>query len=148
MKNETITILSFNINDEEIFLDTKNLVEIVVYEEENVIKIQEAKKYIFGVYSNKQNSIPLVDCNNFFNTQKYIKANNKTLIVIIKIENDTIGLLVEKVNGIKKIQKEKIQNNKIESFNLSKYFTNVINIEEKQIKYLNPKEMIQEVKNA
>lgn len=79
--------------------------EIVVYQE--ITQIPETEDYIKGLINLRGKIIPVVDVRIRFK-QEPIEYNDRTCIIVVKVQDMTVGLIVEQIAEVVEIKEEDI----------------------------------------
>jgi purine-binding chemotaxis protein CheW len=97
--------LSFSLEDEMYGIEIKNVTEIIGMQPIN--KIPEVPDYVKGIINLRGKIIPLIDMRLKFGMQP-IEYNDRTCIVVININEVSIGLIVDNVDEVITIDGENI----------------------------------------
>ena len=79
--------------------------EIVVYQE--ITQIPETEDYIKGLINLRGKIIPVIDVRIRFK-QEPIEYNDRTCIIVVKVQEMTVGLIVEQIAEVVEIKEEDI----------------------------------------
>lgn len=79
--------------------------EIVVYQE--ITQIPETEDYIRGLINLRGKIIPVIDVRIRFK-QEPIEYNDRTCIIVVKVQEMTVGLIVEQIAEVVEIKEENI----------------------------------------
>ncbi len=96
--------LIFTIKDEKFAIDIMRIVEIL--NPIDVHTIPELPHFIDGVINLRGSVIPIINMRKRFDIET---SSDKSRIIIIKFDDEFIGLIVDKVLEIKEIEPEKIK---------------------------------------
>lgn len=97
--------LTFVIGDESYALDIMKVKEIRGYED--VTKIANAPSFIKGVINLRGDIVPIVDLRIKFNVGEAI-YNEFTIVIMLNIENRIVGIVVDEVSDVIKVDGEDI----------------------------------------
>jgi purine-binding chemotaxis protein CheW len=98
--------LSFTLGNEEYGLDILKVQEIKGYSA--ITPIPRAAPYIKGMMNLRGTIVPIVDLRIRFNMPQ-IEYDQFTVIIVIMVENRTMGMVVDAVSDVLNIQEEDIQ---------------------------------------
>lgn len=79
--------------------------EIIVFQE--ITEIPESEDYIKGLINLRGKIIPVIDVRLRFK-QKPFEYNDRTCIIVITVDTNVVGLIVEKIAEVVEIQEENI----------------------------------------
>lgn len=79
--------------------------EIIVFQE--ITEIPESEDYIKGLINLRGKMIPVIDVRLRFK-QKPFEYNDRTCIIVITVDTNVVGLIVEKIAEVVEIQEENI----------------------------------------
>lgn len=79
--------------------------EIVVYQE--ITQIPETEDYIKGLINLRGKIIPVIDVRIRFK-QEPVEYNDRTCIIVVKVQDMTVGLIVEQIAEVVEIKEEDI----------------------------------------
>jgi purine-binding chemotaxis protein CheW len=96
--------LIFTIKDEKFAIDIMRIVEIL--NPIDVHTIPELPHFIDGVINLRGSVIPIINMRKRFDIEE---VSDKARIIIIKFDDESIGLIVDKVLEIKEVEPEKIK---------------------------------------
>ncbi len=129
---ESRSYLSFKLGDEFFASHISKVLSIISLSK--IVKIPQTADYIAGVINLRGNVLPIIDVRTKFGMKK-IKKTKETCIIVLSIEVDDeeieLGALVDSVNEVFEIDKNKIQKlPKIEKKNKSKFIKGIIKKDE------------------
>ncbi len=93
----TIELTVFNVGEVVCGLKTEEIQEIIKFID--ITKVFQAPKYIKGVINLRGNIVTVVDMKSKFNIDE-ISESNKNKIIIVRLGDESIGLLVDNVDDI------------------------------------------------
>lgn len=97
--------LSFRLGAEEYAIEIQHIIEIIVMQE--ITKVPDMPDFIIGVINLRGNVISVMDIRRRFNleTRDY---DDRTCIIVVSINNISIGLIVDTVNEVVDIPESQI----------------------------------------
>ena len=97
--------LSFRLGNEEYGIEIQHIIEIIVMQE--ITKVPDMPDFIIGVINLRGNVISVMDIRRRFNleTRDY---DERTCIIVVNINNISIGLIVDTVNEVVDIPESQI----------------------------------------
>ena len=114
IQNQQVTALStenqyvtFWIGEEEYGIDIMLVQEIIRYKKPT--RVFNANPVISGVINFRGKVIPVLDMHRKFNLLTAQKYDEFTVIIIIEVQNKTMGMVVDRVSDIMSFQAENIQ---------------------------------------
>jgi len=116
------TYLTFKIGKESYIINVENVVNII--EMVDITKIPNTPKHVIGMIDFRGNPLLIVDAHKVLNI-KFKEFTQKTCIVILKINNDMFGIIVDDVKSVIDVDSKNIINNKS-----SKYIIGMVNIDD------------------
>jgi purine-binding chemotaxis protein CheW len=99
--------LTFNIADEFYAIEIQYVIEIIGMQK--ITKIPNVKKYINGIINLRGNIIPVVEVRTRFGMNR-IPYNDRTCIIVVNINEMSIGLIVDEVSEVVIIAEEHVSN--------------------------------------
>ena len=96
----------FNISNEEFAIDIKKVKEIIRVKKST--RIPQAPSFIQGVINLRGDVIPVVDLRKRFGLDA-TEITNETRTVIVEIRDDLLGLIVDAVTEVLRIDEEEIE---------------------------------------
>jgi len=98
--------LTFHIADEDYGIEIRYVTEIIGIQ--SITDVPDMPNYIKGVINLRGNVIPVMDVRQRFSLPE--KAyEERTCIVVVNVENKTVGLVVDKVNEVVDIPEKNIE---------------------------------------
>lgn len=110
MDNRVISFVTFKISNESYAIDIMEVNEIVKLLE--ITPIPNAPDFVDGIITLRGEIIPIVDLNKRFNfaPREYTEEDELyRAIVIIRVQDMTIGILIDQVNRVIPIESNQIQ---------------------------------------
>ena len=110
MDSQTISLVTFKISNETYAIDIMEVNEIVKLTE--ITPIPNAPDFVDGIITLRGQIIPIVDLNKRFNFAPRTYTDEDELfraIVIIRVQDMTIGILIDQVNRVIPIDRNQIQ---------------------------------------
>jgi len=98
--------VTFQIGDEEYGIDIMLVQEIIRYQK--LTKVFNANPAIRGVMNFRGNVIPIIDMRRKFNLPE-IEYDDYTVVIVIEIDNKTMGMIVDRVSDILSFDMVQIQ---------------------------------------
>lgn len=135
MSHNEIKILIFSLNGEYYATDIMEVERILGYEETTILP--DSPSFVEGVINYEGNILPVISLAKRFNlsTQKD-KAHSK--IIVVKQENNKIGIIVDVVSEVKDVSTESIENPPQIAATISqRYIKGLIKLDKKIIIFLN-----------
>ncbi len=103
----TNQFISFWLNDTEYAIEVKFVKEIVRYS--SIINIPRSKEFLEGIINLRDNIIPVVNLGYFLGNDEFC-ATDSSRIIVITINQDLYGILVNKVSQVLRIPVFQINN--------------------------------------
>jgi len=115
-------------------LDVREVVKV-----KNYTQVPGAQDYILGVFNLRGQIVPLLDISAFLNTSR---KNELREAVIIALDNELIGIAVEDVIGVYRVDESEITPppNEVGDHNIG-----IINVENKMINIIDLKKIVSKV---
>ena len=110
MDSQTISLVTFKISNETYAIDIMEVNEIVKLTE--ITPIPNAPDFVDGIITLRGQIIPIVDLNKRFNFAPRTYTEEDELfraIVIIRVQDMTIGILIDQVNRVIPVNRDQIQ---------------------------------------
>ena len=110
MEAQTISLVTFKISNETYAIDIMEVNEIVKLTE--ITPIPNAPDFVDGIITLRGQIIPIVDLNKRFNFAPRTYTEEDELfraIVIIRVQDMTIGILIDQVNRVIPVNRDQIQ---------------------------------------
>lgn len=104
-KLEEVQLVSFLLGVEEFALEIESVREIIRYPE--IVKVPNMPPYIKGVISLRDNLMPIIDMRVKLNTGND-DITDSTRVVVVDVDNASIGLVVDRVYEVTRIAKDTI----------------------------------------
>jgi purine-binding chemotaxis protein CheW len=104
-KIQEVQLVSFLLGNEEFAVEIENVREIIRYPE--IVKVPNVPEYIKGVISLRDNLMPIVDMRLKLETGNE-DITDSTRVVVVDVENMTVGLVVDRVYEVARIPKDTI----------------------------------------
>lgn len=99
---ELLQLVSFKIGEEEFGVDILKVQEI--NRMLNITKVPNSPDFVVGVVNLRGRIIPVIDLRKRLNLPEK-EADNKTRIVVVELEEKTVGFLVDEVSEVLRIPK-------------------------------------------
>lgn len=104
-KQDEVQLVTFLLGNEEFALEIEHVREIIRYPE--VVKVPNVPDYIKGVISLRDNLMPIVDMRIKLETGNDA-ITDSTRVVVIDVDNTSIGLVVDRVYEVARIARDTI----------------------------------------
>lgn len=114
-------ILTYKVNDVEYAVDIKMVTDIIELPEITVVPLMP--EYIKGVINLRGKVVPVIDMRERFSLDK-INYDKKTCVIIITIQEISVGLIVDRVVDAENITTADIE----ESLRKNSYVSHIINL--------------------
>ena len=114
-------ILTYKVNDVEYAVDIKMVTDIIELPEITVVPLMP--EYIKGVINLRGKVVPVIDMRERFSLDK-INYDKKTCVIIITIQEMSVGLIVDRVVDAENITTADIE----ESLRKNSYVSHIINL--------------------
>lgn len=98
--------LTFHVNGEDYGLDIGHVIEIVGVQK--ITDVPDLPDYLKGVVNMRGLVIPVMDVRLRFGMPERA-SDERTCLIFVRIDNDTVGLLVDRVNDVAEIPAAKIE---------------------------------------
>ncbi|MCH5185020.1 MAG: purine-binding chemotaxis protein CheW [Oscillospiraceae bacterium] len=93
--------LTFPLGEDILAIEIQNIVEIIGMQ--TMTKVPDAPEYIEGVINLRGQPVPIVNVRNKFNLEP-IEYDSKTSIIVLNIEDISVGLTVDAVHDVVSIK--------------------------------------------
>jgi purine-binding chemotaxis protein CheW len=113
----------FKLGQEEYGLDILKVQEII--RPLKVAKLPNSPAYVLGIIDLREEIIPIIDLKQFLNLGN-LEVTEETRIIVIKQNDNALGILVDEVEEVLQISKQKIKSSKDLDYNINKEFINGI----------------------
>lgn len=147
MPSENLDIIytqavGFNLENETYGIDILNVSEII--KPINITFIPNTLDFVLGVINLRGKIIPIVDLNKkFFDKFKEITPDSR--IIVVSVEDDNVGFLVDRIKKIFHIDKQNIENSpETVNENVQKYIKGVGKLDEALIILLDANTILKE----
>jgi len=97
--------LSFQVRNEIYAFEIKYVTEIIGIQK--ITKIPNISPYVKGIINLRGNIIPVINVRNRFGLEE-ISYDDRTCIIVIKKDNDVVGLIVDKVSEVFNLTSQQI----------------------------------------
>ena len=104
-KNDVSQLVSFKLGIEEYAIDISNVQEIIKMPE--ITKVPKAPYYVEGVVNLRGNILPIIDTRKRFDMEEF-ELMGSTRIVVTNLNEMTVGLIVDSVSEVLRIDLRKI----------------------------------------
>ncbi len=135
-KNELQAVI-IRLNNTEYGLEIDKVKEIIRMEE--ITKLPDTAEYILGIINLRGTIIPIIDMKKKFFEESTNHGNKaETRIVVVEVENKSLGLLVDEVTEVMTVSADSVE--KVEKAGIQTYnelFSGIIRIEERLMILLN-----------
>ncbi len=139
MASSEIKVLIFTLNGEFYATDIMEVERILGFEEPTVLP--EAPEFVQGVINYEGSILPIISLSKKFSMMDNKREDAK--IIVVKQEEDKIGIVVDQVTEVGNINLEEVENPPHISTSLSKrYIKGLIKLKEKIIIFLNLAEIL------
>jgi len=140
--NELIQVVGFNLEKETYGIDILNISEII--KPINITFIPNTLDFVLGVINLRGKIIPIVDLNKkFFSKFKDITQDSR--IIVVSVEDTTVGFLVDNIKKIYSIPKQNIENSpETVNENVQKYIKGVGKLDEALVILLDENTILKE----
>jgi len=98
--------LTFKVGDEEYGIDIRNVTEIIGIQ--NITELPDTPPYVKGVINLRGKVIPVVDVRLRFHIEE-LAYNDRTCIVVVNMNEMSVGLIVDTVSEVMDIPAENIE---------------------------------------
>ncbi len=98
--------LTFSLGEEEYGIEIRNVTEIIGIQ--NITELPDTPAYVKGVINLRGKVIPVIDVRLRFNIEE-LEYNDRTCIVVVNINNMSVGLIVDTVSEVMDIPGENIE---------------------------------------
>ena len=106
MHDEMLQLVSFKIGGEEFAVDIMQVQEIIRMQ--NITSVPNAPDFVEGVINLRGRVIPIIDLRKRFGMEE--KEHDKaTRIIVVKVEDITVGLVVDEVSEVLRIPKDTVE---------------------------------------
>ncbi len=104
--DDMLQLVSFKLGDEEFGVDIMQVQEIIRMQ--NITSVPNAPDFVEGVINLRGRVIPIIDLRKRFGLEQ--KAHDKsTRIIVVKVDEITVGLVVDEVSEVLRIPKETVE---------------------------------------
>lgn len=115
-------ILTYKVNDVEYAVDITMVTDIIELPEITVVPLMP--EYIKGVINLRGKVVPVIDMRDRFSLKK-INYDRKTCVIIITVQEISVGLIVDRVCDAENVLASQIE----ESLRKNSYVSHIINID-------------------
>ncbi|MGI6588457.1 MAG: chemotaxis protein CheW [Peptococcia bacterium] len=113
----------FKLGQEEYGLDILKVQEII--RPLKPAKIPNSPNYVLGIIDLREEIIPIIDLKQFLNLGSW-EETEETRIIVVKQNDNALGVLVDEVEEVLRISKQKIKSSEDLDHNINKEFINGI----------------------
>jgi purine-binding chemotaxis protein CheW len=113
----------FKLGQEEYGLDILKVQEII--RPLKVAKLPNSPAYVLGIIDLREEIIPIIDLKQFLNLGSW-EETEETRIIVVKQNDNALGVLVDEVEEVLRISKQKIKSSEDLDHNINKEFINGI----------------------
>ncbi len=140
--NELMQVVGFNLEKETYGIDILNISEII--KPINITFIPNTLDFVLGVINLRGKIIPIADLNKkFFSKFKDITQDSR--IIVVSVEDTTVGFLVDNIKKIYNIPKQNIENSpETVNENVQKYIKGVGKLDEALVILLDENTILKE----
>ncbi len=104
--DDMLQLVSFKLGDEEFGVDIMQVQEIIRMQ--NITSVPNAPDFVEGVINLRGRVIPIIDLRKRFGLEQ--KDHDKsTRIIVVKVDEITVGLVVDEVSEVLRIPKETVE---------------------------------------
>lgn len=103
----TTQLITFQLAEEEYGIDILKVEEIQRMKEISLTRVPQAEEYIEGVVNLRGNVIPVVDLRKRFGLKEK-EMDKQTRIIVVNINERSLGFLVDRVNEVIDAEKDSI----------------------------------------
>lgn len=100
-------VVVFQLGDEEFGASIDNVREIRKMDDQKITLVPKTKDYIAGIVNLRGKIIPVLDLRARFGMEKTAKEENR--IIVIEVQNEVCGVIVDSVQEVLKVSKESIE---------------------------------------
>lgn len=93
-------VMTFHIGDQIYGIEIQNVLEII--EMQHITKIPHVPSYIKGIINVRSKVVPIVDIRTRFGKPE-IPYTSRTCIIIVTVEDDSVGIIVDRVADVEDI---------------------------------------------
>lgn len=93
-------VMTFHIGDQIYGIEIQNVLEII--EMQHITKIPHVPTYIKGIINVRSKVVPIVDIRTRFGKPE-IPYTSRTCIIIVTVDDDSVGIIVDKVADVEDI---------------------------------------------
>lgn len=97
--------LTFPLGEDILAIEIKNIIEIIGMQ--SMTKVPDAPDFIEGVLNLRGQPVPIVNVRNKFNFEP-IEYDSRTSIIVLDIDNISVGLTVDAVNDVIAIEEDEM----------------------------------------
>lgn len=133
--------LFFTLDNQQFGIDILKTVSIIKYDIK-ITRVPRAPTYIKGVINIRGRIVPIINLRKKLGLDEII-FTKEVRIIILEVENDFFGIIVDKVSGVSEIDCKYINDiTNINNNKLNDYISNVCQKDEKIMSILNIKKII------
>ncbi|SDC68876.1 MULTISPECIES: chemotaxis protein CheW [unclassified Candidatus Frackibacter] len=105
MNNQIYQLVIFQLSKEEFGIEITKIKEIIRMKE--ITKLPNSSETFLGIINLRGNIVPIVDLRKKFNLEE--KLTNKSRIIIIEVDGQNIGIIVDSVSEVLRIKSDEIE---------------------------------------
>lgn len=150
ISNETIQVVTFSVTEK--FSKKENYAIPIEQVKEiktvgPITKIPKSKSYVKGVMNLRGKIIPVIDVNEKMGLSKTNSDYSKQRILVADINNILLGLLVDEVNEVLRVDAKDIETAPLEAFEDSRYISGIAKVNDKLLVLLDIEKFLNDNKN-
>lgn len=138
--NQEVQMVIFSLGKEKFAVPITSVQEIILPPE--MTSIPKAPEFIEGVINLRGAIVPVVDTCKRFNIANTESDKNDRRIIIIDMDSQTIGVIVNDVSEVVNIPQDCVDNTVTDITDNSDFFWGVAKIKDKLLILLNPEELL------
>lgn len=148
--NETIQVVTFSVTEK---FSKKGNYAIPIEQVKEIktvgpiTKIPKSKSYVKGVMNLRGKIIPVIDVNEKIGLSKTNSDYSKQRILVADINNILLGLLVDEVNEVLRIDAKDIETAPLEAFEDNRYISGIAKVNDKLLVLLDIEKFLNDNKN-
>lgn len=132
MKDQ-IQLVTFTLNNEEFAIDIHYVQEINKLSDTNVTAVPNTASYIMGVTNLRGKVIPVINFSNYLGLESSENTDNNRKIIVINFQGRTLGLTVDSVSEVLRIDNSIIEPVPQLVHNQNDYILGIVKLDSKLI---------------
>lgn len=138
--DEIVQMVVFELGREKFAVPIKSVQEIILPPE--MTSIPKAPEFIEGIINLRGVIVPVIDACKRFNIPSIQEKSSDTRIIILDIESQTLGVVVNDVSEVINVDKDLVDNNVTNLTDDTDFIWGIAKIKDKLLILINPEELL------